>query len=260
MIGLLRRIRRKLIDERHLQKYSIYALGEILLVVVGILIALQINNWNEARKARQVEKQYLLALKEEFSLNLQEAERVIALCERISVSSAKLANWAGPDYERAVASEREVAQEIATTFAGPPRYLASPGVLNELINSGNLNTLGSPQLRKHIQEWLVYHQEALDEEKELWVHRFDVMKIMNQEMSFRKVLVDVGLIDQLTDVSEVSKFTSDNRAILSDRYFENLLMFYSVVLLQLKDRFYPKLKTNIESILSEIDKRLEVIS
>ena len=93
MIGLLRRIRRKLLEEGHLRKYSIYALGEIFLVVVGILIALQINNWNENRKANRVEKQYLLSLREEFTLNLQEADRVISLCENILTSTAKLANW-----------------------------------------------------------------------------------------------------------------------------------------------------------------------
>ena len=118
--------------------------------------------------------------------------------------------------------------------------MASPGVLNELINSGNLNRLGSPALRKHIQEWLVFHQETLDEEDELWKHRFDVMEIVYEDMSFRKVLVDIGMINQLNGISEISKFTSDNRKILEDQYFENLLLFYTVVIVQLKDQFYPE--------------------
>lgn len=50
MLRFFREIRRKLVDQGRLKRYLIYAIGEILLVVVGILIALQVNNWNEERK------------------------------------------------------------------------------------------------------------------------------------------------------------------------------------------------------------------
>ena len=50
MLTFLRRIRRSLIESGSARKYLLYAIGEIALVVIGILIALQINNWNEVRK------------------------------------------------------------------------------------------------------------------------------------------------------------------------------------------------------------------
>jgi hypothetical protein len=50
MIKFFRKIRHKLLSENRWNKYLIYAIGEIILVVIGILIALQINNWNENRK------------------------------------------------------------------------------------------------------------------------------------------------------------------------------------------------------------------
>lgn len=50
MIGFFRKIRRKLADDNKPLKYLRYAIGEIALVVVGILIAFLINKWNEARK------------------------------------------------------------------------------------------------------------------------------------------------------------------------------------------------------------------
>lgn len=53
MIKFFRHIRRSLINQNQMGKYFKYAIGEILLVVIGILIALQINNWNEDRKEQE---------------------------------------------------------------------------------------------------------------------------------------------------------------------------------------------------------------
>lgn len=58
MIKFFRRIRQKLLEENRFSKYLLYAIGEIVLVVIGILIALQINNWNEQRKQSNLEVSY----------------------------------------------------------------------------------------------------------------------------------------------------------------------------------------------------------
>ena len=62
MIKFFRNIRQSLLSEGRTSKYLKYALGEIILVVIGILIALQINNWNEQRKLKNKERLYLEAL------------------------------------------------------------------------------------------------------------------------------------------------------------------------------------------------------
>ena len=59
MLTILRKIRRSLIDSGSVRKYLFYSIGEIALVVIGILIALQINDWNSERVNRNLEKQYL---------------------------------------------------------------------------------------------------------------------------------------------------------------------------------------------------------
>ena len=59
MLKFFRRIRRKLLDEGNLKKYFIYAIGEILLVVIGILIALWINNLNQQRVESKKGIEYL---------------------------------------------------------------------------------------------------------------------------------------------------------------------------------------------------------
>ena len=62
MIKLFRKIRQKLLAENKISKYLIYAIGEIILVVIGILIALQINNWNESNKEKKKHGYYLNSL------------------------------------------------------------------------------------------------------------------------------------------------------------------------------------------------------
>jgi hypothetical protein len=65
MIKFFRHIRQKLISENRFNKYLLYAIGEILLVVIGILIALQINNWNEDRKLEETRQEYYKQLLED---------------------------------------------------------------------------------------------------------------------------------------------------------------------------------------------------
>ena len=72
MIRFFRQIRQKLLTENRVSRYFLYALGEILLVVIGILIALQINNWNNYRDDREEEQVLLHNLKQEFTKNLRE--------------------------------------------------------------------------------------------------------------------------------------------------------------------------------------------
>ena len=71
MIKFFRNIRQKLLQENRVSKYLIYALGEIVLVVIGILIALQINNWNENRKNEQQGSIQKKALKIELENDLE---------------------------------------------------------------------------------------------------------------------------------------------------------------------------------------------
>ncbi len=65
MINFFRKIRQQLLSENKVSKYLLYAIGEILLVVIGILIALQINNANTNRIERETEKDYIHRLAKE---------------------------------------------------------------------------------------------------------------------------------------------------------------------------------------------------
>lgn len=63
MITFFRKVRQNLLSEGKTGKYIKYAIGEIVLVVIGILIALQINNWNEIRKQKETEKEFIASVK-----------------------------------------------------------------------------------------------------------------------------------------------------------------------------------------------------
>ena len=69
MIKFFRRIREQLLTENKFNKYLIYAIGEIVLVVIGILIALSINNWNEERKDRVKSHDVLSEIRENVQFN-----------------------------------------------------------------------------------------------------------------------------------------------------------------------------------------------
>ena len=69
MIKFFRRIRQKLIDENRISKYVLYATGEIVLVVIGILIALELNGMQEDAVDRKKEQAYLHDLNLDFKSN-----------------------------------------------------------------------------------------------------------------------------------------------------------------------------------------------
>ncbi len=77
MINFLRRIRRNLIKENKPSIYLIYAIGEVVLVVFGILIALQIDNWNENQKLLRLEKEILGEIKNGLESDYETVSRAI---------------------------------------------------------------------------------------------------------------------------------------------------------------------------------------
>ncbi|MBN4070509.1 hypothetical protein JYT76_02395 [Olleya sp. AH-315-F22] len=85
MIKFFRRIRYDLMGENKTGKYLKYAIGEIILVVFGILIALQINNWNENRKLNDKRQELIAALIEGF----ESTEKKLLVANKISDKQLK---------------------------------------------------------------------------------------------------------------------------------------------------------------------------
>jgi hypothetical protein len=87
MINFFRRIRQSLLTENKFSKYLLYAIGEIVLVVIGILIALQINNWNEYQKERKSERLLLSEIRDNLKYDLNDFESNITTLQNKSISS-----------------------------------------------------------------------------------------------------------------------------------------------------------------------------
>ena len=86
MIKFFRKIRQNLIMENKTSKYFKYAIGEIILVVIGILIALQINNWNETKKTKEKERQVLTEIQSDLNYSLTDFDEIIEITNTTTIS------------------------------------------------------------------------------------------------------------------------------------------------------------------------------
>ena len=87
MINFFRKTRKKMADDNRPLKYMRYAIGEIALVVIGILIALSINNWNEERKLRILEIKTLKELRSDLRQSLIDIEGDRSNFKRLKISN-----------------------------------------------------------------------------------------------------------------------------------------------------------------------------
>ena len=93
MLSFLRKIRKSLIESSLAGRYLPYAIGEILLVMIGILLALQVNNWNEKRKATELQIDILNDLKLSLESDLSDVENKIVIQGRIIDHQTIFIDW-----------------------------------------------------------------------------------------------------------------------------------------------------------------------
>jgi len=89
MINFFRRIRKKMADDNKPLKYARYAIGEIVLVVIGILLALQVNNWNETQKERKFEIKMLSEINKELKSDIIHFKRLSERMHTLDFVSSK---------------------------------------------------------------------------------------------------------------------------------------------------------------------------
>lgn len=161
MINFFRKIRQRLLAENRISKYLLYALGEIVLVVIGILIALQINNYNEIQKQRNREVKFLQSLKADLILEASELDRYIDIREGM-VNSAQiiLEHFNGKPVENIqLFNYHNFNVEIWQAFQ------RNNNTFLELVNSGNLTVISNDSIKNGLLNLdLIYKKITTDRE------------------------------------------------------------------------------------------------
>ena len=148
MIKFFRRIRQKLLKENKLSQYFTYAIGEILLVVIGILIALSINNWNQNRIDRRAEQYYLDQMKSDLVTDSLFLTTVATNLEsRLPVIKDFLKVL--HEYDNQEAFRRGVKEYLDHVLVAV-FFVTNSTTFNEMESSGKLGIIKDQELRKHI--------------------------------------------------------------------------------------------------------------
>ena len=127
-------------------RYFKYAIGEILLVMIGILLALQVNNWNEERKESKLETVLLKQLQSEFKSNLSQIEQRIDIRNNMMKAAIKLINYIDNPKIRQIDSINE---NIAWTTP----YTTFDPIVNDIVASGNSRLLKNNRLKQLLSLW-----------------------------------------------------------------------------------------------------------
>ena len=147
MLKFFRKIRYDLMEKNKTGKYLKYAIGEIVLVVIGILIALSLNNWKEDLDNRGEENRILSGLKQEFEANLLEVKRNIELNTSTVESSIDLINLLRT--ENPFTNTRYVDSLLYVVYQFGS-FDAQSGLIDEVISSGKLSIINDTELRNKL--------------------------------------------------------------------------------------------------------------
>jgi hypothetical protein len=183
MIKFFRKIRQNLLSEGKTGKYLKYAIGEIILVVIGILIALQINNWNEHRKTRKLEAQIYTELKSDLLQTRNDIKETIAKHKEIFKSSQQLIT---DIYDKKPNSKS--IYESLTSSSAEFQIIPKTSAFENLKNSG-LNTLSNDSLRSAITNLFQLDLTRLDDELGMKQADFNISKLI-QPFLFKYLIVD----------------------------------------------------------------------
>ena len=244
MITLFRRIRERLIASGSISKYLIYAVGEILLVVIGILIALQVNNWNEERKNEAEEYFILTKLQQSLIQDLETFEQVV---QSIDEASADLEIIEEQLYD---SSRTHFTIDLTSPLVSTFRRSLERATWDNLISTGKISLISN----QTIADSLFNYYHSYDDGPELW-NEATTQYTRNIIAPF---ILDFDDISYGALIEENSQFLP-KRPITeyrSETMFRNIVRFKRSAITGVKNS-YEESKIQAESILRMINSELE---
>lgn len=160
MIKFFRTLRQRLLSENKMGNYLLYAIGEIILVVIGILIALTINNANEYKKERAEEQVLLKQILSEFKSNLEQLDQKIDIRNEMMQSAKQFMRLIDhPELRNKDSVDMLIAKTIPYTTFDP--------IVNDLGSSGELKLIRDAELKQALTRWSSNIKDVMEEE-EIW--------------------------------------------------------------------------------------------
>lgn len=179
MIKLFRNIRRNLVMENKTTKYFKYAIGEIVLVVIGILIALQINNWNEDRKDQLRLKNHYIELLNELNNDRDRLEEIIEYVRESNKQTFEISEFINSSQSKT--DTTKIAEDLLDAEAYV-FFSVSKSAYTTLLSSGDIQLIENTQLKNALSiyndvtnwDWTAHNGnlKAVIERYSYEVHKF----------------------------------------------------------------------------------------
>ncbi len=161
MLRFFRQIRQNLISENNFRKYFLYVTGEIIIVIAGILIALQLDNWNTERQDRNEARVFMIRLKNEFQDNRDQMVQKIQMRQRALESSRELLRIVD---NRAENTTREQVDSLLANALPVYTFDPSQGVLNQLTSTDKLTLFRNEALNNKLSAWTSMIEDFKEDE------------------------------------------------------------------------------------------------
>lgn len=185
MIKFFRKIRQNLLSEGKTGKYFKYAIGEIVLVMIGILLALQVNNWNQRLKNEELSKLYYSDFISEVSSDISTLNSRIVWNEKIMQNVSSIITTLATKNEL---SESELAlfYEQSGSLTRESYFIPETSTFRQLESNGNGNLIKDKELRDNLyQYYMLNERNEKNGEKsiQLYQHHFVTMSIAKNMIS-----------------------------------------------------------------------------
>ncbi len=255
MIRLFRKTRLQLVAKKKTRRYVKYAVGEVVLLVLGILIALQISNWNQHNLALEKEQAILKSLRNNFAYNLKEVRAINANTKVSYNASIGLLDLIKPEEGNYTIQEVD---SLIGSVLNIYTYDPVTGTIDDILKSGHLGLIHNEELKNLISNWSGMVTDLNKDIKITTDHLFGPLtNYLRLHSNMQNTPIPPALMEKTGLHREPhSSFPSDYNVLMSSLEFENLIDFHAVSLIYISAE-YVRIEAYLEQTLVLLDAEIE---